>query len=145
MRRTRPAPVTPLLFLLLLLVVPGCLRYMRRQKYPGGQKLPAACHQTGPLYEITVDENNRVSNDPACFQRKQTIRWKRPGGQKAFRIEFLDPRTPIMPLVQDCKNECKAEILPEAEAGTQWTYAVTDAATGQKYDPVIIIVNCCTP
>jgi len=139
MHRIRLAPVTPLLFLLLLLVVPACLRY------PRGRKLPAACHQSGLLYEIGVDENNRVSNDPACFDKKQKIRWKRLGGGKAFRIEFLDPKTPIVPLVQDCKNECKAEILPDAEIGREWTYVVTDPATGQKYDPVIIIVNCCTP
>jgi len=129
----------PLLFLLLLLVVSGCcLRYQR------DGKLPAACHQSGLLNEISIDQNNRVSNDPACFDRKQKIRWKRVDGERSFRIEFVDPRTPIRPLVQDCKNECTAEIQPEAEIGVKWTYAVTDPA-GQKYDPVIIIVNCCTP
>jgi hypothetical protein len=137
MHRNRLAAVTPLLFLLLLFFIPGCMSYRRHGK------VPDACHQRGLVYEIAVDADNHVSNDQACVDRKQKIQWKRVGSETGFRIEFLDPKTPIRPIAQDCKNECRAEILPEARVGEKWPYAVTDPGGGKKYDPVIIIDNCC--
>jgi hypothetical protein len=142
MHRSRLALVASPLFLTILLLMPGCAtsRYAAPRHVI---KLPLACHQIGLDFDIGVDRNNRVTSDPACVDKKQKIRWKRVEGDKGFRIQFLNPKTPIRPLEQDCKNECRAEILPEAQWGDVWPYAVTDLATGQKYDPVIIIDGCC--
>jgi hypothetical protein len=137
MHRSRLTQVTLLVFLLLLLVIPGCMSYRRHRRFP------EACHQHGPTYEIAVDAEGRVSKDQACVDKRQNIHWKRVGSEKGFRIQFLDPNAPFKPLDLDCKNECKAEILSSARIGTEWRYAVTDPTTGQKYDPVIIIDNCC--
>jgi hypothetical protein len=135
MRRSRLLQVAPLL--LLSLLIPGCKSYPRHVRYPAG------CRQPGLDYDIDVGPSNSVSKDTACVRTKQKIHWRRVGTDKGFRIHFIDPNTPITPIDQECKNECRAEILPGAEPGTSWHYTVTDTVTGQRYDPVIIIDTCC--
>jgi hypothetical protein len=135
MHRNRLTLIRPF-FVLLLLAISACSSRQVR-------KFPLACHQIGFDYDIGVDANNRVSNDPACVDKKQKIHWKRVGSDKGFRIVFLDAKTPIRPIDQACRNECRADILPEARTGEKWAYSVTDLTTGQKYDPVIIIDGCC--
>jgi hypothetical protein len=133
----RMRPVAPLLFVSLLLFIPGCISSRRVIK------TPLACHQIGPDYEIGVGPGTSVSNGTACVDKKQGIHWKRVDGDKGFRIQFIDPKTPIRPISQECRNECRAEILPEALIGSVWTYSVTDLTTGKTSDPVIIIDGCC--
>ena len=137
MHRTRLTQVAPLLFLSLLLLIPAC----RSSRHD--DRFPPACHQIGLDYEIGVGPDNKVSYETACVDKKQKIHWKRVGSEKGFRIHFVDPRTPIRPIDQDCKSECRAEILPEARVGDEWKYSVIDLTTGQTYDPVIKIDNCC--
>ena len=137
MLRTRLTQVASLLFLTLLLVISGCMSYRHVHRFP------PACHQIGLDYEIRVDPGFMVSKDTACVDKKQKIHWRRVGSEKGFRIHFVDPRTPIRPIDQECRNECRAEILPEARIGSRWTYSVTDLTTGNTYDPVIIIDDCC--
>ena len=137
MHPTRLRQLALLLFLSLSLIMLGCMSYRRHVKYPPG------CRQTGLDYNIDVGPANGVSKDTACVRKEQKIHWRRVGSDKGFRIHFIDPKTPIRPIDQDCKNECRAEILPEAEKGSAWRYTVTDTITGQSYDPVIIIDTCC--
>jgi hypothetical protein len=137
MHRTRLRFVAPLMLLSLLLFIPACV------STPRVAKTSLGCHQIGLEYEIAVGPGNTVSNDKACVDKKQKIHWKRVDSGKGFRIQFLDPATPIRPMAQDCKNECRAEILPEAVYGTVWPYSVTDLTTGSTSDPVIIIDGCC--
>lgn len=144
MHRTRTPQIAPLLFLSLLFVVSGCMSIRHGGTGPRHvNNSPLACHQIGLDYDIGVDPNNRVAYETACVDKKQKIHWKRVGSENGFRIHFVDPRTPIRPIDQECRNECRAEILPEAVIGDVWTYSVTDLKTGQTYDPVIIIDNCC--